>query len=79
MPNSYAVLFVPGVSLQQHKQAIGRKADLNSAISRVHDHTDQDRIFYHAGLDGGGLAAVRAELVVDFVECNRSAHVVVGL
>ena len=79
MPNSYAVFLRPGVSLEQHKLAVGHGADLNSAISRVHDNLDPARILYHAKLDEGLLAAVRADSGVDFVECNLRAHIAVGL
>ena len=79
VPNSYAVFLVSSVSLEQHKRAVDRGANLDSAISRVHDDTDPDRIFYHAELDNVALAAVRADPGVDFVECNRRAHIAVGL
>lgn len=79
VPNSYIVFLSPGVSLEQHKRSVGPGADLDSAISRVHDNWDPNRIIYSADLEDGPLAAVRVDTGVDLIECNARVHIAVGL
>lgn len=70
--NTYSVFLFPGVSLEQHKLAIDRGADLDSATIFVRHDVDMDQIYYHAKLDDDLLASVRSDTGVDFVECSQT-------
>ena len=72
MLNTYSVFLFPGVSLEQHKLAIDRGADLDSATIFVRHDVDMDQIYYHAKLDDDLLASVRSDTGVDFVECSQT-------
>jgi hypothetical protein len=63
-----------GSSLEQHKQTVGEGANLDSTINHVFLETEQYGLCYHAHLNDSALAAVRSDLVVDFVECDYEAH-----
>ena len=71
---SYMIFLHHGCSLEQHKQAVGEEADVDSAIKFVFPETAQYGLYYRAELGDSALAAVRADLGVDMVECNRRAY-----
>lgn len=73
---SYIVFLHQGCSLEQHKRAVAEGADLDSAIISVFPETDYHGLYYRAKLDDDALATVRADVVVDMVECNRKVHLV---
>lgn len=59
IPDDYIVYFRQSYTLEQHKQAIGDAVDLDSAIKRVSDETDDFGMHFSARLSGSALAAVR--------------------
>ena len=74
VPHKYAVFLHHGCSLEQHKRAVGEGADLDSAIKFVFPETPWYGLYYSAELDDSALSAVRADLVVDMVECVRRVY-----
>lgn len=68
--DDYIVYFRQDYTLEQHKQAIGNAVDLDSAIRRVFEETDDFGLVYSAHLNDTGLAVVRSDVAVDMVECN---------
>ena len=75
IPESYSVFLHSGYSLDQHKATIGDKTNLAVAISTIFNDTPSaGELLYMAELDDTSLAAVRADVGVDLVECNRRVH-----
>jgi hypothetical protein len=74
IPQAYMVYLHHGCSLEQHKRTVGEGADLDSAIRHVFLETEQYGFIYEVKLNDSALAAVRSDLVVDFVECEYEAH-----
>ena len=73
LPDQYWVILHHGHSLEQHKRAVGNGTDLDSAIQtfiQEHEEHESQGAFYFADLNNADLAAVRADIGVDFVECN---------
>lgn len=76
VPNSYFVFLHFSYSLDQHKQEVGNGADLDSAIKWAVEIPGYG-LQYSAEFDDASLAAVRADLGVDLVSCDRRAHLIV--
>ena len=72
LPNSYSIILKSGYSLEQHKQAVGRGADLDAATEDVLDEPLPGfQTTYFAKIeDTSLLAAIRADPGVDFIECD---------
>ncbi|KAK4499472.1 hypothetical protein PRZ48_009987 [Zasmidium cellare] len=70
---SYGVFLHHGCSLDKHKHLIGEDADLDSRITHCFPETRVHGLYYYANdIDDVTLDAIRADVVVDLVECNRS-------
>ena len=76
IPDEYFVYLHFGYSLEQHKQEVGGGADLDLPVSSLFPETANYGHYYFARLDDAGLAAVRADIGVDMVECNFSAYLI---
>ena len=76
LPHKYIVFLHLGYLLEQHKQAVGDRADLDSAITYIFPETASYGLYYSAELHNASLAAVRADIGVDMVECNLEVHVI---
>ena len=74
IPNSYFVFLHWGYPLDEHKQAMKPKVSLDGHIERVFEQTHSYGTYYAAKLDNASLEAVRADVGVDFVECNRRIY-----
>ncbi|KAH8595494.1 hypothetical protein B0O99DRAFT_156998 [Bisporella sp. PMI_857] len=72
VPDSYVVFLHQGYSLDKHKQAVG--VNIDSAIQYIVNETAVHGLYYRAGFDNATLAAVRTDIGVDVVECNRKVH-----
>ena len=70
--NSYSIILKSGYSLEQHKQAVGRGADLDAATEDVLDYPFSGfQTTYFAKIEETSLlAAIRADPGVDFIECD---------
>lgn len=76
VPHEYIVFLHLGYSLEQHKQAVGDSADLDSAIMYIFPETASNGIYYSAELHNASLAAVRADTGVDMVESNIQVYLI---
>lgn len=76
VPHEYIVFLHFGYSLEQHKQAVGNGADLDSAITNIFPETTNHGLYYNAELPNASLAAVRADIGVDMVECNSEVYLI---
>lgn len=56
--------------MEEHKQALGNSTNLDSAITHIFPEYGPHGLYYAAHLDDASLAAVRAEIGVDMVECD---------
>ena len=74
VPDNYFVFLAPGYTVEQHKQAVHQRANLDSAITGVLDLRITDYIYYGAVLSDAALADVRADPNVDFIECEHVVH-----
>lgn len=70
IPDDYVVYFRQSYTIEQHKQAVGDAVDLDLAIKRVFEETDDFGMHFSAQFSGSALAAVRSDVGVDTVECN---------
>ena len=69
---SYEVLLHPGHTLEEHKRAIGVAAAYLDILFKFPE-THGQGIYYRCDrLDDNALAAVRADIGVDKVECVRN-------
>lgn len=76
VPRQYAVFLHSGYSLEEHKQAVGNGADLNSSITNVFPERADHGLYYTAELHNASLDAVRADTGVDMVECDSELYLV---
>lgn len=74
-PGAYMVYLNHGCSLEEHKRAVGKGADLDSAIGLVFLEVGPYGFCYEAKLNENALAAVRSDLCVDMIECEYRARV----
>lgn len=81
LPDRYNVFLHHGYGLAQHKDTVRGLVDLEQAIDLVVPASGGGRIFelfYSAHLNETALAAVRADLGVDWVSCERNVHADMG-
>ena len=69
--NSYTVCLAPSYSLNRHKEKVRGSVDLDAAIVHIHDDTQSNQVCYSAEFRMAALAAVRSDVRVGYVECNR--------
>lgn len=69
IPHEYIVFLRLGYTLKEHKLIIGEGADLDSII--IFPEEGMHPLYYAATLQNASLTAVRADVGVDLVECNR--------
>lgn len=70
---SYFVFLHCGCSLDKHNQTIGNNVDITSKIRRVYPETPGHGLYYWAeDIDETALEAIRSDIVVDMIECNRA-------
>nr|POE93443.1 hypothetical protein CFP56_19455 [Quercus suber] len=76
IPDSYFIFLHHGCSLENHKRTIGYQIDLDSKIQYSFPETRHYGHYYGAyDLDDAALDAIRADIAVDMIECNRELHV----
>lgn len=76
----YMVYLHRGYGLEQHKHALQGQVDLGQAIRDVWRHGDELwELNYAAKLNETGLAAVRADVGVDLVECSSTGYLIEGI
>lgn len=69
---SFCVFLHHGCSLEEHKRTVGQQINLDSKIKHIFPETRNHGLYYCADrVDDVTLSAIRAELVVDMIECNR--------
>lgn len=68
-PDYYMVCLMPGYTLEQHKQTVS-EVDFDSVIEFVFSIPQQ--VIYSAKLEDETLDAIRADIRVDLVECDRA-------
>ena len=78
VPDSYVVFLHFGCGLETHKQVVGDGVDWDNAVQFVFEETKNHGLYYSANLDEVGLAAVRADIGVDMVECDLYAELIRG-
>lgn len=80
---SYCVFLHQGGSLDKHKRYVLEKrgeADLDSRIRHCFPETKAHGLYYCANdIDDGMLEAIRADAVVDMVECDRAGEGIEGV
>lgn len=76
VPQKYTVFLHAGYSLEQHKQTVGDAVDFESAIRHIFPETSRHGLYYDGTLNDSELAAVRADLGVDMVECVGKVHLI---
>lgn len=76
VPQSYNVFLHQGYSLGDHKQTVIGTVDLDTTIEIVFPETARHGLYYSSELDDNALAAVRADMGVEMVECNRRVTLV---
>lgn len=78
IPGNYLVYLHRGCTLHHHKLAVKRAAgdivDLDTAIQGLIPEDQRLGLVYEAQLSSDGLAAVRADRAVAFVECDCMAY-----
>lgn len=75
-PGSYCVFLHQGCSLEKHKLAVGEEADIESKIRHIFPETRNHGLYYCAdNVDDVTLDAVRADIIVDMIECDRSPEI----
>lgn len=74
VPNSYVVFLHFGYGLETHEKVVGNGVDWDNAIKFVFEETKDYGLYYSAKLDEEALAAVRADIGVDMVECDLYAE-----
>lgn len=81
LPNRYLVFLHRGYSLLEHKDIVRDLVDLDQAIDHdaiVSGEGGLYELFYSAHLNDTALAAVRADLGVDAVACERTIQLEAG-
>ena len=73
-PEWYFVYLHHGCSLEKHKRAVGEGVDFDSTIEIVFPEDEGLGLCYSAKLNDTALGAVRADLVVDMLECQYEFH-----
>lgn len=69
---SYIVFLHRSSSLEKHTRTIWKQANLDLVFKHIFPETTHHGIYYAAdNVDDLALDAIRADLAVDFVECNR--------
>ena len=71
---TYMVYLHHGCTLEEHKQLVGEKAGLDSAIKYVFEESEGLGVCYGAKLNDSALAAVRTDIAVDMIECQYRGH-----
>jgi hypothetical protein len=74
IPERYYVYLHLGFTLDQHKQAVRDKVDLDSEINYVQLETSRLGAHYGALLNESALAAVRSNLIIAFLECQYTGE-----
>jgi len=71
---SFCVFLHHGCSLEKHKQVVGEQVNLDSKITNIFPETARHGLYYCASnIDDANLEAIRADIVVDMIECNLYA------
>nr|POE63504.1 hypothetical protein CFP56_04407 [Quercus suber] len=74
IPDDYQVFLHIGYSLDHHKRFVGEAVNFDSAIRSVLNETATHGLLYRAHLDQAAVAAVRADIGVDLLNCDQLAH-----
>lgn len=71
-PDAYSIILKSGHTIEKHKRAIGRAADIDAVTKKVLDYDFPGfQIEYWFENAGAGLVdAIRADPGVDFAECD---------
>lgn len=78
IPESYFVFLHQGCSLEDHKSHI--EADLDSKITHIFPAATWHGLYYAAdNVDDVILDAIRADVFVDMIECNRAPEMVLEI
>lgn len=79
VPHEYIIFLDQDYSLEEHKQAIGEMIDLDSTIISIFPREEDRGLSYYGTLYNDSVAAVRADIGVDLVECNIRVVDIEGL
>ena len=67
---TYIVYLYYRCTLEEHKQLVGEKAGLDSAIKYVFEESEGLGVYYSAKLNDSALAAVRTDITVNMIKCQ---------
>lgn len=69
VPDEYTVFLRQGYTLEEHQRNVG-SVDWDGALGRVFTDSETQSPYYRITTNETGLAALRADVWVDLVECN---------
>jgi len=72
----YFVFLHQGYSLENHAKTVENEVNLTSKIHRIYPGTPRHGLYYYAqDIDKPALEGIRADIVVDMIECNRELEI----
>ena len=76
---AYFIFLHHGCTLEEHTETVGKQANLDWKITHVFPGADHHGLCYTVEeIDDVALDAIRTDIVVDMIECNRSPKAIEG-